>query len=143
MKHPYEVKFIHTHESLHWVILEDAWSLRTDFRWKWMARAARWLIRKIGVNARDPVVEVQRLLIDPPKIMQKILEQRAAMFDMGREPRRLLIGSHDFAEMMQQPEIRDCLTIDAEYFKGGRDGRRVFDLQIEVIPWMRGCLVMP
>jgi hypothetical protein len=144
MKRPYEVQFVHTHESTRWVILEDAWSLRTDFRWKWMSRLAGWLIRKIGVNARDQVVDVQRLLIDPPAIVQKLFEQRRAMFDMGHEPKRLLIGSEDFAELMRQPEMRHHFTIDAEYMKGdGRGGRRVMDLTIEVVPWMRGCLVMP
>lgn len=143
MKHPYEVQFIHTQTTQSWVILEDAWSLRTDFRWKWMARLAAWLIRKIGVNARDLRVEVQRILIDPPQIIQKLMQQRRAMFDMGHDPSRVLIGAEDFAELMQLPEARHYFTIDTEYMKGGRDGRRVMDLKVEVVPWMRGCLVMP
>lgn len=143
MKHPYQVQFIKTSETLSWTILEDAWSLRTDFRWKWMQRLARWVIRKIGVNAREPVMEIERALIDPPAIMEKLFAQRRALLDMHHEPRRLLIGSEDFAELMLQPEMRHHFTIDCEYYKGGRDGRRVIGLQIEVIPWMRGLLVMP
>jgi len=140
---PYALQFVHTHETTKWVILEDVWSLRPDFRWRWMSKFAGWLIRKIGVNARDQVVEVQRLVIDPPAIMQKLFEQHSAMLDMGYEPKRLLIGSEDFAELMRQPEMHHHFTIDAEYYKGGRDGRRVLGLTIEVIPWMRGILVMP
>lgn len=143
MKSPYEVQFLHTHEKLSWVTVEDAWSLRKDFRWKWLARLAEWLIRKIGVNAREPKVEVQRILIDPPRIMEKIFKQRSALFDMGQEPKRLLIGAEDFSELMRLPEVRDYLTIDAEYHKRTHGGHRICDLRIEVIPWMRGCLVMP
>jgi hypothetical protein len=143
MNKPYEIQFIKTSETLRWIVLDDAWSLRTDFRWKWMARLAGWLIRKIGVPAREPTVDIERIFIDPPAIMDKLFEQRSALLDMDREPKRLLIGSEDFAELMRQPEIRHHFTVDAEYYKGGRDGRKVLGLTIEVIPWMRGILVMP
>ena len=143
MKQPYEIQFIKTTESLSWTILEDAWSLRKDFRWKWMERFARWLIRKIGVNAREPVVEVERIVVDPDDIMKKLFAQRHAWLDMNEEPKRLLIGSEDFAQLMQHKEMHHHFTVDCEYYKGGRDGRRVMGLQVEVIPWMRGVLVMP
>lgn len=143
MKRPYEVQFVKTSESLRWMILEDAWSLRQDFRWKWVERLARWLIRKVGVNARHPVVEVDRFLIDPEDIMHKLFAQREALLGMNREPKRLLIGSEDFARLMQHKEMHYHFTVDCEYYKSGRDGRRVMGLQVEVVPWMRGCLVMP
>jgi hypothetical protein len=143
VKLPYKIDFIKTSESLRWIILEDAWSVRKDFRWKWQARLAGWLMRRIGVNAREPTVDIERILIDPPDIMQKLFEQREAMLDMDREPKRLLIGSDDFSELMHLPEMRHHFTIDCEYYKVSRDGRKVMGLTIEVIPWMRGILVMP
>lgn len=144
MKHPYQVEFIKTNESLRWIILEDAWSLRKDFRWKWMERLARWVIRKIGVNAREPYVEVERLLIDPADIMTKLFQQRSALLEMRHEPKRLLIGSEDFAQLMHNKEMHYHFSVGCEYFKSdGRGGRRVMDLEVEVIPWMRGVLVMP
>jgi hypothetical protein len=144
MKRPYEVQFIKTSESLRWMILEDAWSLRQDFRWKWMERLARWLIRKIGVNARHPVVEVERIVIDPADIMTKLFQQRGELLKMGHDPKRLLIGSEDFAELMNRKEAHYHFSVGCEYFKGdGRGGRRVMDLEVEIVPWMRGILVMP
>lgn len=143
MKRPYEIQFIKTSEQLRWMILEDAWSLRADFRWKWMRRFALWVIQKIGVNARHPVVEVERMLVDPPTIMEKLFAQHRALLQMDREPKRLLIGAEDFAELMRQPEMRHHFTIDCEYMKGGRGGHRVIGLAVEVVPWMRGLLVMP
>lgn len=144
MTRPYEVQFIKTSESLRWIILEDAWSVRKDFRWAWQTKLAHWLFRKIGDNARAPSVEVQRIVIDPADVMQKILAQRGAMIDMNREPRRLLIGADDFAEMMKTARPPEAFEIMGEYYKGdGRGGRRVYGLQIEIIPWMRGVLVMP
>lgn len=144
MKRPYEVQFVKTSESLRWMILEDAWSLRQDFRWKWMERLARWLIRKIGVNARNPVVEVERIVIDPADIMTKLFQQRGELLKMGHDPKRLLIGSEDFAELMNRKDAHYHFSVGCEYFKGdGRGGRRVMDLEVEVVPWMRGVLVMP
>lgn len=144
MKRPYEVQFVKTSEKLHWIMLEDAWSLRKDFRWKWLERLAGWIIRKIGVNAREPVVEFERVLIDPEDIMTKLFQQRSALFEMGREPKRLLIGSEDFADLMRRKEMHYHFSVGCEYFKGdGRGGRRIMDLEVEVIPWMRGALVMP
>jgi hypothetical protein len=143
VKLPYKIDFIKTSETLRWIVLEDAWSLRKDFRWKWQARLANWLIRRIGVFAREPTVDIERIIIDPPAIMQRLFEQQAAMLDMNREPKRMLIGSEDFAELMHQPEIRHYFTVDCDYYKYGSDGRRIMGLTIEVIPWMRGILVMP
>jgi hypothetical protein len=144
MKRPYEVQFIKTSESLRWIILEDAWSVRKDFRWKWQTKLATWLFRKLGVYAREPLVEVERILIDPADIMTKLFEQRGALLQIGHEPKRLLIGSEDFAELMRKKEMHYHFSVGCEYFKGdGRGGRRVMDLEVEVIPWMRGVLVMP
>lgn len=144
MKHPYEIQFIKTSESLRWIVLEDAWSVRKDFRWKWMERLAQWLIRKIGFNARSPVVDVERIVIDPEDIMSKLFQQRGALLQMGHEPKRLLIGSVDFAELMHRKEAHYHFSVACQYFKGdGRGGHRIMDLEVEVIPWMRGILVMP
>jgi hypothetical protein len=144
MKRPYEVQFVRTHEELSWVVMPDAFEVRKDFRWNWQATLASWLIRKIGVNARDRKIEVKRALIEPAKIVDAIFKQKIAHIDEHREPKRLLIGSDDFSELMQTIHFSDAVTIGCEYYRGdGRGGRQVLGLDVEVIPWMRGALVMP
>lgn len=144
MKQPYEIQFIKTTESLRWVILEDAWTPRKDFRYKWMTKVVRWAFRKFGADAREPFVTIERILVNPDDIMTKLFEQRGALMQMGRDPKRLLIGSEDFAKLMRSKEMHYHFSVACEYFKGdGRGGRRIMDLEVEVVPWMSGVLVMP
>lgn len=83
----------------------------------------------------------------PRDFMQTLYEQRRELMQMfNREPKRLLVGAEDFAQMMRHPDVgRQAFQFEAEYSMGGgaKNRPRICGLEVEVIPWMRGILVMP
>jgi hypothetical protein len=121
MKQPYAVSFVQHRETLQWILLPDAFEVRKDFRWKWQAQLSRWLIRKIGVNAREPTVDYQPVIIDPTNIMQAIHKMKDVHLDYRRSPQTLLIGAEEFAELMHTVRFSDMVSIDCEYHMS--DGR--------------------
>ena len=53
--------------------------------------------------------------------------------------RRRLVGGEDFQQLMGSPEIHNVLNFSAPIGWG----REIYGLKVEVIPWMRGMVVLP
>lgn len=143
MKRPYEIQFVKLVERRDWFLIPDAYEVRKDFRWKWQERLARWLFRKLGTDARDLSVKIERVLINPSGIMDAIYKQTKEHVRWDREPKRVLIGSDDFSELMGTAKFEQACAIECDYKIGGQHGYKICGLTVEVIPWMRGILVMP
>lgn len=83
--------------------------------------------------------------IDADSFMERIIKQKHNLYDgYGKIGKRLLIGSGDYCELMND------MTAKGQYFEFGANlhfatvGRReLLGLTVEVIPWMRGVVVMP
>lgn len=135
------VEFVETRETSVPFVLKDRYEfkpkgrLQSLQRWAW--KFLHW--RKAMEQAWDERITYTRHVIDTQSVVERLIQQRSALFDYGAEPKELLIGSQDFAELMGAPEIRQALDFQAEYMSG----RRVMGLRVCVIPWMRGMLVMP
>jgi hypothetical protein len=85
-------------------------------------------------------VTVTRHIIDSDVFMERIFKQQEHLLGyFNHKPKRLLIGSEDFSELMNSDEVRNVMMFNASY----NYGREICGLQVEVIPWMRGILVMP
>lgn len=127
-------------------VLQDEWQFKPVGRLHWVQRAAWRLLHKMGAlkNAIGQREVVTRHVINPDSFMQKLYEQSAAIFDMlDREGQTLLIGAEDFQQMMAGPEMRNEFSFQGEFYRGDRNGRQIMGLNVKVIPWMRGMLVMP
>jgi len=91
-------------------------------------------------QAYEPNVTVNRHLIDADKFMDRLLKQKRALFDgFHKEGQRLVIGSEDYFELMSEPAIHQHFNFRAEVGMH----RRLMGLTVEVVPWMRGAVVMP
>ena len=55
------------------------------------------------------------------------------------ESKVLLIGAEDYAELMHEVASTQIFSFKSEYGYG----EKILGMKIKVIPWMRGCLVMP
>lgn len=118
----------------------DAFVFRKDRKYHWLQKACFWLLGKIGAYDHGETVTYVRHRIEARTFMDRLFKQRAQLLSFfNREPKRLLIGAEDYAEMMQTAPISQQFSFQAEY---GRN-RQICGLTVEVIPWMRGILVMP
>lgn len=118
----------------------ESYQLRRDRPLPWLQMAALWLLKKLGAYRIGELVTVERHTIDAPTFMDRVFAQRAELqksFNVC--PSRLLIGSEDYAEMMQETAANQAFSFSAKYGYN----REIMGLKVEVIPWMRGMLVMP
>lgn len=139
---PYTVEFVATESITTMVPMFDAFKFKPKGRAQWLQRLAwrflNW--RRAMDQAYEPTVTVKRHLIDADKFMDRLLKQRRALFDGYRkEGQRLVIGSEDYFELMGEPAIHHHFNFKAEVGMSGR----LMGLDVEVVPWMRGAVVMP
>jgi 3-methyladenine DNA glycosylase/8-oxoguanine DNA glycosylase len=139
---PYTVEFV-AHESITTMVpMFDAFKFKPKGRAQWLQRLAWRFLNWRGAmdQAYEPKVTVKRHLIDADKFMDRILKQRRSLFDgFRKEGQRLVIGSEDYFELMSEPVIYQHFNFTAAIGMSGR----LMGLDVEVVPWMRGAVVMP
>lgn len=137
------IEFVAHQSVTEMVLMLDAYKFRPAGRWQWLQHMAwRFLMwRKALAEAYEPKVTITRHRIDAEKFMEMLYKQRSNLFEhFHKEGRTLLIGSEDYADLMCSPEMTPAhFSFDAE----ARYGRNILGLKVEVIPWMRGAVVMP
>lgn len=107
---------------------------------KWWDTPRWWLVRLLGGSCPFDSVKVTRIPIDGIEFADRLFKQKRALFDsFGREAATLLIGGEDYKELMNSPDIRYNFSFQSEF----NYGRQVYGLTVNVIPWMRGMVVMP
>lgn len=140
---PYTAEFVASHSVTNMVEMLDAFKFKPKGRAQWVQRLAwRFLFwRGAMKQAYEPKVTVTRHLIDADRFIDRLLKQKRALFDgFHKEGQRLIIGSEDYADLMNSPE----LTMQHFDFRAEVGfGRNIVGLTVEVVPWMRGAVVMP
>ena len=120
--------------------IPDAYMFRADCRVHWLQRACLWVLHKLDAAAQISTTEVRRVRLDGDKFMDRLWAQKRELFgQFGRDATTLLIGSEDYEELMGSPEVHHLMRFAAPY---GRDWQ-LFALDVRVVPWMRGMVVLP
>lgn len=127
----------------HMVSMLDAYKFKPKGRGQWLQRIAWRFLQWCGAmdQAYEPTTTYTRHEVKADKFMEQIYKQRRFLFDQfDREPKRLLIGAEDYADLMSSPEMStNHFRFESRY----SHGHELMGLKVEVIPWMRGALVMP
>lgn len=61
----------------------------------------------------------------------------------GGDGKTLLIGSENYAELMRGEIVNQRFDFRCELWREDANGRKILGLNVQVIPWMRGMVVMP
>lgn len=134
--------------------LEDIFKFREDRRAKWLQRLCCWTLKKLGCFASVETIEYRRHVFGyDGEVFMKRFWQR---YDNVAEnfhfiPKRLLIGSAEYAQMMSEDVSRDLFEFMALFQvrnkalgPGIADRVRIEDrVVVSVVPWMRGMLLLP
>lgn len=127
-------------EKQHVMVLEDAFAFRKDLGWQWLQRLCIFALRKIGAHHNEMTCSTHAVQFAPAEFMERLLERRYNLVERyGRDIDRLLIGSEDFDEMMRTQSHMTRFEFSTSF---ARD-RSVMGMRVEVIPWMRGMLLLP
>lgn len=125
----------------------DRYEFRVDRPAHWLQRLCFWVLGKLGAYADFHTVTIERHVIGKhgDTFAKRLFEQTdSLMNEFNRRPTQLLIGSEDYAGLMQEPLSHQMFDFDSRYFMGnGAREPTVHGLKVRVIPWMRGMLVLP
>jgi len=135
------IEFIQTDELREPIEHKDSFCFRKDRPYHLMQKACIWILRRLKAYDTGIKTTYTRHTIDTTSFMECLFKQQDHLSDIlvDRRASRLLIGAQDFEEMMESDEIRRVISFRAEYCYG----KKILGLKVEVIPWMKGMLVMP
>ncbi len=126
--------------------MPDAFEYKPANGWALLQRLAIRVLRWRKCFACTEFVTYERHQIgrDGESFMQRLLEQQDNLLNLDRQPKRLLIGAEDYGRLMSEEPSVSGFDFSATYYMGNGTSRPTLcGLRVEVIPWMRGMLVMP
>ena len=108
---------------------------------KWWDRPRWWLVRMLGGKNPHDTIEVRRIPVDGKVFAERLFRQKRAITEQfRREATTLWMGAEDYEELMNSPLIREQFYVHSSFNYGKHE---IYGLTVNVIPWMRGILVMP
>jgi hypothetical protein len=117
-----------------------SFKLRTDKKYPFIQKICCFIMKKLGAYNQDILYEYQSTTIDTDDFIKKILEQQQELMQTyGMLPKEILIGSADYAKLMNDEDYKTKFSFGCTYHYGAD----IFGLKVNVIPWMEGILIMP
>lgn len=111
----------------------------------WLRRPLRWLWRRCSrQHFHEELLPIQPVTVDVETIREGIHELEHAIDCIwNRRCRHIVVGPEMFSEL--RGEISEAsfeFPMQIQLADGLRDVR-VFDMQVHVVPWFTGCLLLP
>lgn len=134
-----------------------AHDVKIEGRWLWIKKLAWWSLCKLGCVHphfdREQMVTCVRFSGKEAMDLLMIEVKKCMMMCYGRRPKRIFLGSEDFARIMSDPAFLRMGYFDfsgkiyeqkTEYDAMGVERRQetMFNVPVEVIPHMQGVLVI-
>lgn len=105
---------------------------------KWLQKLCFWILDKLKCHALLQEDFAERIVIDPPKIMDKIMMQTKEIYDHGRfDQKEVFIGPEQLKNLRM--DCQNFMTFTAPVGINAQ----VMGMDITVVPWMEGVLVVP
>lgn len=127
-----------------WHSIDDpeTYQLRKDRPLLWLQKACLFVLRKLRAFSITRSVTYRTRSIDAVSFMNRLLlTQQHLHASLYRRGGTLLIGADDYNTLMS--ELGDwgleATSFRAEY----RTHRTVYGLQVHIIPWMSGMVLLP
>lgn len=139
MEHVNETSYIPT----------GAYKLNPKRRALWLQKACCWIMKKLDCEWFEPTAKITRIEVDPMRFMQEIFRQRESLYSLIRKDgQTLLIGADDFLEAMGSPEIYQQFCFKAQINRSHRNRwgeveMKILGLDVVVVPWMKGMVILP
>ena len=129
---------------------DNVYQFRKDRKHHWLQNLCLRILKKLDARYIEQMTDIKcdTVRINTGDFLKNLLEQRREIErEFNRRPTRVLIGSEDFDEVMNTKTMRNMLQFPTTYKFNVDDGYgrvvgQVMDLNVEVIPWMRGVIVL-
>lgn len=137
----------------------DSFALRKDRPAIWLQKICIWVLRKLKAYGQIEVTTYKTCVIGErgEHFMNNLTRHYANLHeDLWTKPKRLIIGSKTFSEVMRIEECMSIFSFQSEY-KLPRDkdpddfpGKypsgpywTCYGLRVDIIPWMEGMVFLP
>jgi len=126
-------------------VATPAWEIHPKGRWAWLQKVCWWFLKQ--TRAAHPFIDVQPVLrvvhFDPDLLVFRlILEAREQISAAGyRTPKKVYLGREDFFRLTQEKDTHFGGFADFT-IKSAKTHGRVLDLDITVVPYMKGILIV-
>jgi len=135
------IEYLETKRHVSTVESVDRYVFRKDKGYHGLQRLLFWVLAKIGCYAQDERIAYTQHRLDTDDLMEAIYKQDIGVLEFyNQRGKSLLIGSKDYQELTGNPAIRQMMQFTGKY-RGGYG--EVLGMNIIVIPWMKGMLVVP
>ena len=136
------IEFVELKQHTNYAIRPNAYAFEPKGRLQWFQKLLWKYLIDVGTikTTYSDVVTTTRHTINPYKFMDALYFQKSYLFaEFGRRGDMLLIGAEDYAKLISDPNISSHeFSFGTEY----RRGDRISELNVKVIPWMRGFVVV-
>lgn len=148
MRRTQEITFLDVRHSTEWFPMPDAYTFAPKGRLAWLQRLAWRLLHKQAalVQAMDSRMKVERHVIHADSFVERIFKQGDSLLEeFDKIPERLLIGNEDYANLMNETAHSMPFEFNAQLraCRSGYDRPEMFGLKVQVVPWIRGMVVLP
>lgn len=125
--------------TLSYRVRNDVFCFKEHAGWGWLQRLCFFVLRKIGAFYVEETMAVRTITLDYADVCERLYQRHLSLLrDYNVHAATLLIGADDFAEMMQTPAVERLITFSLK----GVD-LRWNGLKIVIVPWMKGCVMLP
>ncbi len=141
-----DVQFVTLVDKLTPFEYTESFEFRKDRPAHWLQKTCLFILRKLKAFHFGKTVSVERLEIDTKDFMERLWKQKSELHNyFNMRPTVLLIGSEDYAELMQSKTINQAVSFQVEYRFSSRNREEniksmILGMTVHVVPWMRGCV---
>lgn len=128
--------------------LDPAYRYKAAGKLPWLQRLCFRLLDRLAPAEPMWTAEIRFTRTNVERVLDRVQDQFqvVARRNGDRPPTRLVIGARDWAELTRDPELPFYLEGRGTYLVSNlRQGyqNRVMGLHVEIVPWMRGIVVLP
>jgi hypothetical protein len=146
---PFEVAVFETKRTSLLQIEPDTYSANNARGWIWVQKLCFWALTKIGCQHEHYVEKIDVVRIDPMNVLDAIYRQKNEAFEHlsrgfhpNQPPMQLYIGAEDYRKMMGDRALLPYIEFKAYGHHNDRQGPRIVNCRITVVPYMTGLLVV-
>lgn len=134
------VEQVALNDNIRWRYVPWAYAYNQERGWRWLQWICFRILRALRCEYNNEVHTITTMVIDKKRLIDRLFAQHENLVSFfNYHPDRLLIGAKDWAELMDDQEVSQMISFDMSYHRN----RSVYGLRVQIIPWMRGMLVMP
>lgn len=126
---------------------ESVFALRRDRPYVWLQKACFWVLRKLKAFKVETKVVVESFPIPRGEDIFQSLGVNFSRLRRDEVPTRLIIGAEDWHELNYSPKFMQYTMFHTRYDAGWCNGKTIEHfgarLSVEIVPWMRGYVLLP